>query len=137
MRAKKKMRFCIFTMILIMIMSIVVMIPAEAASQKKLQSVSLKISGKNVTKKTYSMSKGETAVIKAEAKPVSARKSVLYKSSDKRIVTVSKKGKITAKRNGTAKIRVTVKAKKGKKKTVWLKVKVISAKKNAGIIRIL
>ena len=56
---------------------------------------------------------GGTAKIKVLNAPRKAK--ITYKSGNKRIVTVSKKGVVKAKKTGTAKIKVTVK--KGKKKT--------------------
>lgn len=104
---------------------------AEAAKPKAVKSVSVKIGGKKVTKKTYSLTKGKTASLKVTVKPSKARKSVSYKSSNKKIATVSKKGKVTAKKTGTAKIKITVKGKNGKKKSTWVKIKVTAAKKKS------
>ena len=56
---------------------------------------------------------GGAAKIKVLNAPKKAK--ITYKSGNKRIVTVSKKGVVKAKKAGTAKIKVTVK--KGKKKT--------------------
>lgn len=47
---------------------------------------------------------------------------VRFKSSNKKIATVSKKGVITAKRNGTVKITVYCKSKRRKKKTIKIRV---------------
>lgn len=99
----------------------------QAAGAKKVKSVSVKIGKKKVTKRTYSLQKGKTAVLKVKASPAKAKKSVKYKSSNKKIVAVSKKGKIRAKKKGTARITITVKGKNGKKKTTWVKIKVKAA----------
>lgn len=96
----------------------------SAASNKAVKTVTLKIGKKNVTKKTYTMKKGATATVKVTVKPSSAKKAIAYKTNSKKIVTVSKKGKITAKGKGTAKITVTVTGKNKKKKSTYLKVKV-------------
>ncbi len=129
MRAKRKIQLGILTLITAMTVSMAVPAAAEAADPKKLQKVTLKIGGMDLTKQTYSVSKGKTAAIKAVGKPASAKKAVSYKSSNTKVAAVSKKGKVTAKRKGTAKISVTVKAKNGRKKTAWLKIKVITTGK--------
>lgn len=49
---------------------------------------------------------------------------ITYKSSKKSVATVNKKGKISAKKKGTAKIKATVTLKNGTKKTVTMKVTV-------------
>ena len=103
------------------------MISANAASKKAVKTVSVKIGSKNVTKKTYKMTQGTSAKLKVTVKPAAAKKSITYKSSKKGVATVSKKGKVTAKAAGTAKITVTVKGKNGKKKSTWLKVSVAGA----------
>lgn len=102
---------------------------ADAASAKKVKSVSLKIGKKKVTKKTYTLKKGKKATIKVTVTPAKAKKKVTFKSSKKSVATVSKKGKVTAKKAGTAKITVTVTGKNKKKKTTWVKIKVPATKK--------
>lgn len=97
---------------------------ADAASAKKVKSVSLKIGKKKVTKKTYTLKKGKTATVKVTVTPAKAKKKVTFKTSKKSVATVSKKGKVTAKKAGTAKITVTVTGKDKKKKTTWVKIKV-------------
>ena len=129
MRTKRKIRSGILTLIMAMTVSMAVPAAAEAAGPKKLQKVTLKIGGMDMTKQTYSVSKGKTAAIKAVGKPASAKKAVSYKSSNTKVVAVSKKGKVTAKRKGTAQISVTVKGKNGGKKTAWLKIRVTAAGK--------
>lgn len=100
-------------------------VKAEAASAKKVKSVSLKIGKKKVTKKTYKLTKGSKATIKVTVTPKKAKKSITFKSSSKKVATVSKKGVVNAKKTGTAKITVTVKGKNNKKKSTWVKVKVV------------
>lgn len=97
--------------------------PVYAAS-KAVKSVTLKIGSKNVTKKTYNLAVGKTATIKATVKPSAAKKSIAYKTSSKAIATVSKTGKVTAKKAGTAKITVTVTGKNKKKVSTYVKIKV-------------
>ena len=65
---------------------------------------------KNIAKKTIRMEKGSKVYFStAKDKKV---KSVTYRSMNKKYVTVSKKGKVTAKKTGTAKVNITVKKKK-------------------------
>lgn len=75
------------------------------------------------TAATLVMQKGKSVTLKNGVTPYNAsNKKMTYSSSKKSVATVSKSGKITAKKVGTAKI--TVKAKAGSaKKTVTVKVK--------------
>ena len=71
--------------------------------------------------------------LKLQGKKVSSKKIkkiFKFKSSNKKIVTVNKKGKIYAKKAGNAKVYITT---KGKKKKCKLKVKVV-AKKNEPVV---
>lgn len=97
---------------------------SEAASAKAVKSVVLKIGTKKVTKKTYTLKKGKTAKITVLVNPAKAKKSISFKTSKKTVATVSKSGKVTAKKVGTAKITVTVTGKNKKKKSTWVKIKV-------------
>ncbi len=86
-------------------------------SSKKVAVKSVKLS-----KKKLSLSVGSTYTLKVKIKPNSAtNKKVVFKSSNKKIATVDKNGKIKAKKKGTCII--TVKTKDGKK-TAKCKVKV-------------
>ena len=62
---------------------------------------------------TLTLKKGSTFKIKASVSPKSASKKLTYKSSKKKIATVSKSGKIKAKKVGKTKI--TIRPKKNKK----------------------
>lgn len=74
--------------------------------------------------KQISLRKKKSKKIKV-SKPSGLKvKSITYRASNKKIVSVSKKGKVTGKKKGSAKIKVTVKLKNGKKKTFTVKVKV-------------
>lgn len=100
-------------------------VSAEAASSKKaVKSVTLKVNKKKVNSKTTTLQVGKTLTVKTTVSPSSAKKSISYKTSNKKIATVSSKGKVKAVKAGTAKITVTVKGKNNKKKTAWFKVKV-------------
>lgn len=103
-----------------------------AAKPAKIKSVKLKIGTKNVTKKTYKMTKGKTKKLKVAVKPASSKKkkkAVTYRSKNRKIVSVSKKGQLKAKKVGTTKIIVTVAGKKGARKKTWVKIKVSKKKK--------
>ena len=101
------------------------------AATKKAKGVTLKIGKKTVTKKTYSLVKGKKATIKVSVSPKNTKKSVTYKSKNKKIATVSKKGVVKAKKKGSTKISVIVKMKNKKSISTWLKVKVKEKKPSA------
>ena len=76
-----------------------------------------KISG---LKKSVAFKKGQKLTLKPVISPITSVEKVTYKTSNKKVATVSSKGVITAKKKGTAKITV----KSGKKSyTVTVKVK--------------
>ena len=85
---------------------------ANAASQKAVKSVTVRADKKNITKKTYALEIGKSKSLKVTASPKRAVKSIRYKSNKPGIVAVSKKGKVTAKKKGTAKIQITVAGKR-------------------------
>ena len=89
-----------------------------------VKSVTLKIGSSNVTKKTKTMYVGSSATIKVTVNPSSAKKSIAFKSSNTKVATVTKAGKVSAKKAGSAKITATVTGKNGKKKTAYTTIKV-------------
>lgn len=102
-----------------------VKVKVNGTDTSKIQSYAVTNEEKNAKKKTLKLEKGKTTALKVAIQPASARKSVSYKTSNKKIVTVSGSGKIKAKKEGTAKITITIKAKNGKKYTTWVKIKVV------------
>lgn len=104
---------------------------ASAASKTKVKTVTVKVGKKTVTKKTYSMKKGAKASLTITVKPAKAKKSVSFKSSKAAVASVTKKGKVTAKKAGTAKITVTVTGKDKKKTSTWVKIKVAGSTSTA------
>lgn len=96
---------------------------AKASKTNTIKSVSLKIGNKKVDKKTYKMNQGEKKKLKVTVSPQKGKKTIKFTTGNKKIVTVSKNGTITAKKAGTVKIKVTVKTGKAKK-TTWMKVRV-------------
>lgn len=84
-----------------------------------------KIQVNNLTKKTLYLTKGKSKKLKATVKvtPNKAKyKKVTFKSSNKKVATVSSKGVVKAKKAGTAKITVTSKTNKSKKTKFTVKV---------------
>lgn len=63
-----------------------------------------------------------TQVAKYTGNPADVK--ITFKSSNPKTVTVSSNGKVTGKKKGTAKIRVSMQIKAGAKKTVSVKVTV-------------
>lgn len=100
---------------------------AGAAGQKSIKSISVRVDGKKVTKKTVTLRKGRKTTLKVSVSPRSAKKSITYTSGKKSVATVSKKGKVTAKKAGTAKIIITVSEKGYKKRATWVKIRVINS----------
>ena len=100
----------------------------SAAGKKTVKSVTLKIGSKNVTKKSYSVIAGKKVTVKVNVTPKAAKKSVSFKSSKKDVALVTKKGVVTAKKAGTAKITVTVTGKDKKKVSSYVKIKVTAEK---------
>lgn len=69
----------------------------------------------NLPAKQLTLKKGKTFTLKSKVTVTGkASKKVTYKTSNKKIATVNAKGKITAKKKGTAKIYVISKADKKK-----------------------
>ncbi len=81
----------------------------------------------NITKKTIKV--GDKIKLKATVKPKKAKmKKVVWKTSNKKVATVSKSGVVTAKRSGTAKI--TAMATDGSNKKAVCKITVKKVKKD-------
>lgn len=89
--------------------------------------VVLKVGKKVVTGKTYTLKKGKKATVKATVtdakgkKVTSGNQKITWTTSNKKVATISKSGKITAKKAGIVKI--TAKTADGKKVTFKVKVK--------------
>ena len=91
-------------------------LPCEAAT-KKPTSMTLK-----VTTKTIDI-KGKSVISVKSVKPSKASKAVTFKTSNKKIATVTSKGVVTGKKSGKVKITATSKANKKLKKIVTITVK--------------
>lgn len=113
---------------IIALLLIVVLLPlyngTNVSAKSKKVSVR-KVTITNPSKKTLTLNVGKTYKLKVTVAPSKAtNKKVSFKSSNSKIVSVNSKGKLTAKKNGTAKITVT--AKDGSKKKAELKVNVVT-----------
>ena len=90
-----------------------------SAATGKVRSVAVT----NLPAKQLTLKKGKTFTLKSKVTVTGkASKKVTYKTSNKKIATVNAKGKITAKKKGTAKIYVISKANKKKKCTITVTV---------------
>ena len=87
---------------------------ATATIKIKVQKSPVKTTKLTVFKKKITLKKGKTYKLKVTKTPVTSLEKVTYKTSNKRVATVTRKGKIKAKKAGTAKITV----KSGKKKVI-------------------
>lgn len=100
---------------------------AEAKSSRG--KVTLKVGKTNYTKRTCQLVKGQKVSVKVKISNVKGKKKVRYSSSHEKIVSVSSKGRIQAKKKGTSKIKVVVASGK-KKMNSWLKIKVVNKSKS-------
>ncbi len=88
--------------------------PEEKPAKKPVKKVKL-------NKKKATLKKGKTLTLKAVLTPQNASEKVTWSSSNKKVAKVNKKGKVTARKKGTAVI--TVKTASGKKATCKITVK--------------
>ncbi|MDE5777576.1 MAG: Ig-like domain-containing protein [Lachnospiraceae bacterium] len=102
------------------------MIVVSAAGSPKT-GIKLKIANQTVSGKTISIKKGKKKKIKVIT-PTKKNYKITFRSNKNSVVSVSKTGKITAKRVGTAKVTVIAKLKKKKYKS-WVKIRVVSSDK--------
>lgn len=117
----------------VMLCSLVLLSANTETAHAKNKKASKKVTVKKVTvcgpvsAKTAYVAKGKTIKLttKVSVKPnKKANKAVAYKTSNKKVATVSKKGVVKGKKTGTAKITVT--SKKNKKKKASIKIKVVT-----------
>ena len=114
----KKMKRLVAAMIALIVVATAAgySVPAEAAA-KAPKKITL-----TTTAKTVDI-KGKVTVSVKSVKPSDASKSVKFKSSNKKIATVSSKGVVTGKKAGKVTITVTSKKNKKVKKSIKLTVK--------------
>ena len=94
----------------------------EVTEETPVVEKKVKVKSIKLNKKTAVVKKGRTIKLKAKFNPTNAtNKNVTWKSSNKKIATVDKNGKVTAKKKGTCVITCTT---KNGKKTAKCKVKV-------------
>lgn len=79
----------------------------KASINVTVQKGAVKCTGIKVTNGTkVNLKKGKTYTIKAERKPITCVQKITYKSSNKKVATVTSKGKVKAKKKGSATIRI-------------------------------
>lgn len=123
MEKTKKARKRLFSLFLVLTMALTsVSVPSVTAEAAKTVTVK-KVQITNPKKKSVTLNKGKTLQIKVKITPKNVKnKKVTYKSSKKKIASVSKKGKVKGLKVGTAKITVTSNANRKKKATLTVKV---------------
>ncbi len=129
---KKLRKLFVFALSLALLLSGIALNGAETQAASKTHKVKVSLSGtktvrvksgkRNVKKKTVTVKKGDKIYFShTKNKKI---KSVVYKSMNKKYVTITKKGKEAAKKARTARIKITVKRNKGKALSTWVKIKV-------------
>lgn len=78
----------------------------KATLKVKVQTAKVKTTKISGLKKSVSLKKGRKLALRPVIRPLTSQEKVTYSSSNKKVVTVSKNGTITAKKKGTAKITV-------------------------------
>lgn len=126
MQYKSKIISCLLVICLLFSALYIDRMPVSAAGSSKIK-IRMTVDNRNVSGKKISIKKGNKKKIRVT---VSKKKNagISFRSNKRSVAAVSKTGKITAKRTGTAKITVTVKSKEKKYKG-WLKVKVVAPKR--------
>lgn len=120
MNARRKM-FTVMLALCVALSMAMASVTANAAT-KKPKKIYLKATSTTVD------IKGKVKVSVYKTKPSKASKSVKWKSSNKKVATVSKSGYVTGKKKGTVKITATSKKRKKVKKTIKIKVTNLKAK---------
>ena len=95
---------------------------AETSDSDVTKATKVTAAAAGYTGSTITLVKGKTATISATVTPAKASQKVTYKSSNKKVATVSSKGVVKGVKAGTAKITVTAADGSGKKATVTVKV---------------
>lgn len=93
---------------------------AKASCKVKVQKSVVKTKKLTLPKTAITLKKGKTYTIKAVRSPLTATDALKYTTSNKKVATVSARGKVTAKKKGRATI--TVKSASGKKAKLTVKV---------------
>lgn len=126
MQYRSKIISCLLVICLLFSFLYIDRMPVSAAGSSKIK-IRLTVDNRNVSGKTVSIRKGKKKKVRVT---VSRKKNagISFRSNKRSVAAVSKTGKITAKRIGTAKITVTVKSRNNKIRG-WLKVKVVAPKR--------
>lgn len=95
---EKVKRILVSTLILIMALSFGMVGSQTDASAKKAKKVTI-----SLNKKKHTLQIGKTLKLKAKVKPAKKKKNVTFKSSNKKIASVSKKGVVKGKKKGKEK----------------------------------
>ena len=101
--------------------------PVQATAKKANYTITL-------NKPVYTLKKGKTVKLKAVLNKAAKKKGVEWKSNNPKIASVSKSGKVTAKKNGKATIIARIKGTKVNAKsriTVWTPVNKVTLNKNS------
>lgn len=98
----------------------------ELVSKEEAKAIEKQIKATvKVQNSSKDVKKGKTTKVAFDKKMnMNNVKDITYSTADKKIATVSKSGKVTAKAKGTVKVKATVILKNGSKKTVIMKIKV-------------
>ena len=129
MRYKSKIVSCFLSFCLLISALYSDKVPQVSAADSSKTRIRLRIDSRDVSGKTISIKKGKKNKIKVVL-PRKKNYKITFCSNKGSVATVSKTGKITAKRIGIAKVTVIAKSKKKKYKS-WIKVKVVSANKKS------
>lgn len=94
---------------------------AKASCKVKVQKQAVKTKSLTISHKSITLKKGQKLQLKVTRNPITATEKIKFSTSNKKIVTVSSTGKITAKKKG--KVTITAKSSNGKKVTCKVIVK--------------
>ncbi|BBF45278.1 putative glycosyl hydrolase of unknown function [Lachnospiraceae bacterium KM106-2] len=111
--------------------------PTQSPAQptvKKTEVKKIQVKVANRTGRKLVMKKNSKLKFNVKVLPKTAKQAVAYRSSNKKIVSVSSKGVITAKKPGTA--RITIYAKDAPKKKIIYQIKVVKKDKKNGVLKL-
>ena len=94
------------------------------AAGRHVEQVTVTVKGRNLTKKTYETEQGASISLQVSVSPKHAVRNISYRSSKNAVAAVNKKGTVTAKAPGTARITVSVTGKDKVKTTAWMRIRV-------------
>ena len=121
MQKKSRGIMVFWALLLVLALSMCDVSPAVAANNGKVKSVTVT----NLPSKSLTLKKGKSMTLKVKVVSSNKKKvsqAVTYKSSNTKVASVTNKGKVTARKNGTSKITITSSADKKKKVVITVKV---------------